>query len=295
MDKEIIESGLTPSDDEMFKDNTPFYRLASPYSAKIEAQRGKVSGFLLFAIIWTVGLIGITVANLATGEEIEIPAIIIISVFACFAAGFLTFGIINQKRIMYANKEESLFLKNCICTDGRIDKYSCVSRRSGSGKNEHRWYEVLITYSFTNLSRKTVTDTLKATYAYDPEFYKGQYLMIAFNDEKSYILSKFTFKKEDEKEFLKNEAARSNDDFEGLDGKLLKCNPKEKFKSAELPHMWFWAAFAVAVFMLAYTIPISILVVPQLLSVDVVPAVIGTIAVYILPALLLAAIIYMLR
>ena len=276
------------------KTGASFYRLATPLSAKIEAHSGKVSLFLIFAAIWMVGLIGITVANIATGEKFETAAIVVCSIFAVCTAGFLVYGIIDQKRLLAANKEEFKFLSNCVCTDGRVNKCLCSTRRTRGNGSETVRYDITLTYSYTDLAGKTVTGEHKATYAADPEFYNGQYLIIAFCGDQSRILSRFKFKREDEREFLKNETARSDDDFDGLDGKLLKCEPKRKVRSAELPNVWGWAALALFIFVAAFTIPISVFVVPQLVGGPVVPAVIGICMIYLMPTVLMAVICYFL-
>lgn len=272
-----------------------FYRLASPLSAKIEGHTGKVSVVLIFAIVWTMGLIGITVANLVTGEKFETGAIIVISMFAVVSAALLAFGIIHQKRRLAANAEERALLNDCLCTDGIVERCDCVEHRTHDrdGSDSYR-YEVTLVYTYTNLQRKTATGIHKSTYRYDPEFYKGQYLMVAFNDKgDSRILNGFTLKKEDEEAFLKNEAERSDDDFDGLDGKLIRHN-ENKIKSAELPYIWLWASVGIFVFVAIYTVPISIFAVPQLASSHLVPATIGIVMIYLMPAVLTGAIAYML-
>ncbi|MDE7301014.1 MAG: hypothetical protein K2N47_02480 [Clostridia bacterium] len=271
------------------------YRLASPASARIEGHAGKVSPFLLFAIVWLVFLVVITVANLAVGDGFEVPMIIIVSVFSCVGVGLLTFGIYDQRRQMNASAEERRLLDNCLCTDGIIESCVCqVHVRHGRHSNSHS-YTVTLTYSYEDAHRRKVIDKHSATYGYDPEFYKGQYIMVAFDEEgKSRILNRFKFVPEDERAFLENEAARSDDDFDGLDGKLVKRNGSEKIKSAEFPQVWLWVSIPFFVFAVAYTVPISILVVPQIMTGRVMPDLIFILLLYFMPVGLTALGIFLL-
>ena len=278
-----------------------FYRLASPLSARVEARAKKVSLWLIFAIIWSAGITGITIANLATGAKFDTLGIVLSCVFACVGIGFIAFGIYDQRRQLVANKQERELLKNCLCTDGRITRCVCIekisrSHSSHSGSTETYYYDVTLTYTYTIMDGKKVEGVHSATYQYNPNFYKGQYLMIAFNAEgKSRILCDFKFKPEDEQAFLKNEAARSDDDFDGLDGKLIKYKNPVVFKSSELPHVWLWAALALSVFLVGYTVPISICVAPQLVSGHILPDIIALPLIYVPTAFFTFFIIYFLK
>lgn len=269
-------------------ENQIFYRLSSPDSAKVEGHAAKVSIFLIFAVIWAVGVAGITVANAVTGERFETPAVVLLCVFAVIGAGFVAFGIYDQRRQLRANAEERKLLADCLCTDGKIEKCTVTAHRRSGSNGTSVSYEVSLTYAYTDLTGGTARGVHSAVYSADPEFYMGQYVMVAFNNSDSRILSRFKFVKEDERAFHKNEAARSDDDFDGLSGKTVKCNPKT-VKSAEMPHVWFWAAVALFIFIAAYTVPMSVLVVPQLVTGNLFPDILVIPIIYLMPALLSAA------
>lgn len=280
----------TDADGELNKESKrTIYRLASPATARVEGHACKVSPFLLFAVAWLVFLIVITVANLAVGEEFEIPMIIVVSVFACVGVGLLAFGIIDQRRQMNASAEERRLLNNCLCSDGIIESCNCDVHVTSNRRSNSYSYTVTLKYSYENAHGKKVIDKHSATYSYDPEFYKGQYVMVAFDDEgKSRILNRFKFVPEDERAFLDNEAARSDDDFDGLDGKLIKRNTSEKLQSAEFPQMWLWASIPFFVIAVAYTVPISVIVAPQMMTGHTMPDLIFILILYFMPAGLIA-------
>ena len=146
MAKTYLDKSQPQESGQCGKTGASFYRLATPLSAKIE------------------------VANIATGEKFEAAAIAVCSIFAVCTAGFLVYGIIDQKRLLAANKEEFEFLSNCVCTDGRVNKCLCSTRRTRGNGSETVRYDITLTYSYTDLAGKTVTGEHKATYATDPEF-----------------------------------------------------------------------------------------------------------------------------
>ena len=273
------------------KENSNFYRLKSPHSARVEGHVGKVSFFLIFSLFFTAGFLLILIITLVKGSEFSLEAYICFAVFGIVITAFLFVGIRDQIKGGRQNEEERRLLNDCLCTDGKIIWCMAV-RRETSSKSSSNYYNVTMEYSFTDDKNKLRRCSFTADYSYNPDFYNGQHLMIAFNDTDSVILGEFSFVEEDEARFLQNEAARSDDDFDELDGRLLEVDTNKKIQSSELEYVWFWAAFALFIFVASFTIPISIFAVPKIISGIVVLNIIIIFMLYLVPALLTAVIVY---
>ena len=273
------------------KENSNFYRLKSPHSARVEGHVGKVSFFLIFSLFFTAGFLLILIITLVKGSEFSLEAYICFAVFGIVITAFLFVGIRDQIKGGRQNEAERRLLNDCLCTDGKIIWCTAV-RRETSSKSSSNYYNVTMEYSFTDDKNKLRRCSFTADYSYNPDFYNGQHLMIAFNDTDSIILGEFSFVEEDEERFLQNEAARSDDDFDELDGSPLEVDPNRKIQSAELEHVWFWAAFALFIFVAAFTIPISIFVAPKLINGIVILDILLIFLLYLTPAVFTAVIVY---
>lgn len=274
------------------EENSNYYRLKSPRSARVEGHTGKVSGILIFSVVFTAAFIFFSIYTIIK-SSIPIWAIFFnTGLFTFIIAVFLGFGIHAQIKYNKNNAAERKLLKDCLCADGIITQCKSVEYETHHGDRTSHSYKVTVEYTFTDDKNELRRGAFAGDYGYDPEFYDGQHLMIAFNDTVSAILCEFSFIKEDEERFLQNEAARSDDDFDGLNGRPVDVDTGKKIQSAELEHVWFWAAFALFIFVAAYTIPISILAVPQIISGIVVLDVFIIIILYLVPALLTAVIVY---
>ena len=276
-----------------------FYELdkSRPYKAEGAVSFHFSKILIIFSSVYIVGVILFTVINLIINIDIfeEFGATLAPVFLFVLGMFFLSLGIIFRIKDKKLKKREEEILKNCVLTDGRITEYSCVQReyRDSDGTNVN--YEVELKYTFYDKDLTVRSGKYCGTYGYDPEFYKGQYLMIAFNENDSLILKLFTVKKSDEKKFLANEARRSDDYFDGLTGELLDVDVKKPIKDYEYSIVWFWAAFALFVFLAAYTIPIGIIVVPQILSIKfIVPEIFAIVGIFLLPVILAVAIIALL-
>lgn len=269
-----------------------FYRLKSSRSARVEGHVGKINGFLIFAVFFTVVSLSLIIYNVAVQTNLDLEAYLVIAMFVVGCSAFLGFGIHEQIKSNKANAAERKLLKNCICTDGIINKCSCKEYvRTHSRRTDSYYYKVSVQYSFYDDKNRLKRRTFTNTYDYDPEFYEGQWLMVAFNDTDSAILGSFSFIKEDMEKFLKNEAERSADDFDNLDGELLEVDPSKKIVSAEFEYAWFWAAVGLFVFLLAYTVPISICATPELVTGKIIPDIFIIFILYLLPVFLTAVIV----
>lgn len=274
------------------QENSNFYRLKSPHSARVEGHAGKVSGVLIFIVIFAALFIFFIIYSIINYSIPIREMCLLIGLFTFIISVFLGFGIHAQIKANKQNAAERKLLKDCLCTDGLIVRYRSVKHRSGRNES-NSYYEVTIEYKFTDDKNNLRRCTYSGTYGYEHEFYDGQHLMIAFNDTDSAILCKFSFIREDEERFLQNEAARSEDDFDELDGTPVEIDPNKKIQSAEFEYAWFWAAFALFIFTAAYTIPMSVLVVPGVIMGRFIPDIFLIFIVYLLPAIFTAVIVYL--
>ncbi|MDE6104692.1 MAG: hypothetical protein K2G38_03270 [Clostridia bacterium] len=227
---------------------------------------------MIFAVAFTAFFLGMLIYTLVTHYKFNLESSLVIAFFVVGCCVLLGFGIYGQIKYNKTNAAERKLLKDCLCTDG-IVKW-CKSSRVETHGGESYYYKVTVCYRFCNDKNAIKQSTYTNNYDYDPEFYTGQHLIIAFNETDSAILGKFSFVKEDEERFLKNEAARSADDFDNLNGKLLNVDPTRKIQSAELEYAWFWAAFGLFIFFVGYTVPISIFATPKLVMGRIMPDII---------------------
>ncbi|MDE7182839.1 MAG: hypothetical protein K2O41_07465 [Clostridia bacterium] len=275
-----------------------FYKLdkSKPYKAEGAASRQFSKWIIIFSSFYLSFLVLFVVISVITdiGMFEEVTAIIAPVFLFVLGAFFLCVGLIYRKKDKKQNHAEQEILKNCLLTDGRIKEYHCREIRGSD--NSHTTYDVTLEYTFYDKDMNLRLGIHACSYNYDPQFYRGQYLMIAFNETDSLILKEFTIVKEDEEKFLDNEAQRSADDFDDLTGELLDIDLNKPIKDYEYAYGFLWAAFAVFIFAAAYTIPISILVAPQIITINwLVPELIAFIGIYILPLALTPAIICLLR
>ncbi len=275
-----------------------FYRLdkTKPYKTVSAAATSRAYIFLIiFAVVFLVSdAVFTAVYSLSGDAAIDVTAIIAPVFLAAIGFFFLGLGIYFHKRRKRLTGEESELLSNCTLTDGRITEYRCVESSHTDGS--HTTYFVELEYVFFDRDLTARSGKYSATYGYEPQFYKGQYLMIAFNATDSLILSEFTLEKEDEKRFLQVESGRSDDDFDDITGELIDVDLKKRVKDYHYSIVWFWAAFAVFVFSLAYTVPISIFVVPHYFDFKwIVPDVIALVGIYLMPVILLGVSAFLLK
>ena len=271
------------------QDNSNFYRLKSPRSARVEGHTGKVSTFLIFGVIFTAAFLSFLIYWIIKGWNSNWETYLCLALFTFGCSAFLGFGIYDQIKNNKKNEAESKLLKDCLCTDGIIMQCKNVRYETLSDSGTY-YHKLAIEYSFTDDKNRLRQCIFTNDYSYDPEFYKGQHIMVAFNDTDSTILSEFSFIKEDEERFLQNESLRSADDFDGLNGRLLEIDTDTKIRSAELEHLWLWAAFALFIIVASFTIPISILSVPDAVMGKIIPDVFIILIIYLVPALLMALI-----
>ena len=241
-----------------------FYKLDRSKPYKVEgAASVKLSKFMfVFSSVFIAGVIIWSIVCAITSEMFQHPDAIFAPILLV-AVGllFLLIGVLSYVKDKKRKASQNEILKNCVLTDGKITEYNCVARTSGSGDNEHTYYDVTMQYAYYDESLNLRKGSLCHTYSFDPEFHKGEYLMIAFNETDSLILSEFTLEKQDEEKFLSNEAKRSDDDFDGLTGELLDVDTSKPIKTIEFTNVWLLAALVLFVFTAIYSVLMGVLVI----------------------------------
>ncbi len=275
-----------------------FYRLdkTKPCKSVSAEASSKIHVFLIvFSVIFLAADAVFAAVYLTAYETVELTTIVGPVFLAVLGSVFLGLGIRFRAKQKSLKSAESELLKDCTLTDGRITDYSCVKSRD-LDENSRTTYSVELKYCFFDKNFKLRSGKYSESYGAEPQFYKGQYLMIAFNETDSLILSEFTLETEDEKRFLQNEIRRSDDDFEGLTGELLDVNLKERVADYQYSAAWLWAAVAVLVFCVAFTVPISIFVLPRFFNFDsVMPDLIVTIMFCLMPLILVGVAAFLLK
>lgn len=177
-------------------------------------------------------------------------------------------------------------VKSCTLTDGVVVNIN--RRKIGASENE----EVEIVYKFTDDKMRERTGFLTSVYNLDAELYIGQYIMVAFNENSSYVLKKFTLTAEDQAKLLAAESKRSSDDFEGLTGELLDIDTKKPIKSLEYNYCYLLLAVLLTVVLALYFIPVGIIFLPGLFDDrNIVPLIIGSLICFSIPVVLICFIV----
>ena len=280
------------------KPQVNFYKLdkTQPYKT-VYSGSSSYSGakfLIIFSVVYLCGVVAWTLFSLVSNISMfsDVTAIIAPVFLAVLGSLFLGLGIRFHSKEKKLKCAESEVLKDCILTDGRITEYKCIKIENRNNTS----YDVELEYSFYDKSLNLRNGRYRANYKFEPQFYKGQYLMIAFNETDSVIMSEFKLENQDAQKFSENENLRSADDFDGITGELLDVDLNRPIKDYQYSIVWFWAAFAVFIFFAAYTVPMSMIVVPQLLSFGTTIAeFIGLVGIYFLPAILLVVIILLLK
>ncbi len=192
------------------------------------------------------------------------------------------------KPYKFEEREAPIITQDFLFTDGRIISYGCRQRELREQKHSTEYYVNLI-YEFKDADNLPRTAVFKRTYlGHEPPFYVGRYVLVAFNQSGSYILSEFTLTKESEEELSKTEERRCAKNYGGLDGNTLNVDKKKKLKSADPYSAWFIMALIIFIAVAACYALISVLGLPYILALKArVLVIIICLAVYLLPSALL--------
>ena len=155
---------------------------------------------------------------------------------------------------------QSAVFENCILTDGVI---LGVHKRKIQVNDNTTQDELELVYQFTDDKMSKRTASAKSRVEIGDVFFEGQNIMVAFTETESYVMTKYTLIKEDRQKFVVAEAARSDDDFDGLSNELLDIDLSKPIKSAEGNFIYKLLAIILAVMVVLYLIPIGFFVIPQ--------------------------------
>ncbi|MDE7264713.1 MAG: hypothetical protein K2N52_00360, partial [Clostridia bacterium] len=220
-----------------------FYRLdkSKPYKVEGGASRSKVNFMIIFGSIFLAAALIVGCVMLKSISEN--PVMVAVPIFMCVFGGvFLGVGISSQLKNNRKRAEEQTVLSDCVLTDAKIAECLCEKRtHSDSHGHSHTSYAYTLTYSFVDENSNERTGTYNCVYTTDPQFYKGQYLMVAFNAYDSLIMREFTLEGGDMNTFLDNEAARSDDDFDSLTSEELDIDTSKPLKSFDGSFVWLVA------------------------------------------------------
>lgn len=258
MDKEIRNSNK----------DVNFYRLNKAKPFKVEGAGGGSSYlFIIFSCVYLTAIVCFCILYRETLFT-DIESTVVPIGLLVFGLVFLIIGIwLTGKNKLQHKKEQEIF-ENCTLTDGKVEYYSCIEKinHKTSDNNTSYSYEVAIRYSFidTNFMRRETF--YENTYSYDPQFYEGQYLMIAFNDIDSLILNRFTLKGEDEKKFKEAEDERSEDDFDAVTGEIVSVDRTKKIISAEFSYVYIIATLSLIAVSVLVAVPLGAVALPTVVA-----------------------------
>lgn len=181
-------------------------------------------------------------------------------------------------------------VRSCTLNDGVITSVSKRCIASGGREDE---YEVEIVYKFTDDKMRERCGSVKSTSNIDAQFFKGQYIMVAFDDAQSFIMEKFTLTDEDKAKLLAVEAERSSDDFDDLSNELEDVDMSKPIKSLEYNFLYKAVAIILAVIVGVYFIPVGIFFLPNMFdgTGSIVPTLITSFMIFLIPFLLVCFII----
>ncbi len=239
---DIKENEAKEDEDVLPEKPVNFYRLDKSKRFLVEGKAGsKINFALIFGAIWIVFVLILSFSLPDFITQIQgIIGMVLMLAFGGIAVGMGINIAIKNKR---AKAREDEILKNCTLTDAKVT--SCIiTRRTvrGSDDSESTYYDVCLEYKFFDADLNRRTQKYEKTYSYNPNFFKGQYLMVAFNSHDSLILKEFSLLNFDQKRFEQTQAERSDDDFDGLSGDLVKVDLTKKITDAESSQATFIAS-----------------------------------------------------
>ena len=200
-----------------------FYQLDKRKRYRVEGTQFKVSGVIILAVFCVVCLIGAIALTIINYDVLFQEVAITFSAFALYGvtAAIVAFGCGKYRSVFQKRRVARKIIKNCTLTDGTVIKISQSQVRGYTSSKYYSYTAAALKYSFYDTDGNLRYGELTGNYANIP-FYRGQNLMIAFNDMGSVIMSEFALL--DGEEFERAEAERSQGDYAGLTGELLKVD-----------------------------------------------------------------------
>ncbi|MDE6868754.1 MAG: hypothetical protein K2J83_06420 [Clostridia bacterium] len=271
-----------------------FYRLdkSKPYKVEGGATKTNVNFMVVFGSVFLI--VALIIAVVMWKSISENPVMVVIPIFMCVFGGvFLGVGISSRLKNSRKRAEEQAVLNDCVLTDAKISDCTCVKHHhNDSHGHSHTSYEYTLTYTFVDEELNKRTGTYSGVYTTNPQFYKGQYLMVAFNAYDSLIMREFTLESGDMNAFLDNEAARSDDDFDSLTGEELDIDTSKPLKSFDGSFVWLVAGLAPLGFLAVYIGVVGGVMLPTIFyggfKVNDVGSIFSILAFLIMPCILIA-------
>lgn len=231
-----------------------FYKLDKSKRYRIEGKTPQ--GVWLFLCVFSLPFVIIGICGFFSEEALSSPLIAVPIIFLIVGVIMCSVGFACYLKARKANERFKTIIDNCTLTDGTVTDFHVEERVSYSGKSSSTYYDVELSYSFYGLDGSARSGEFKATYSVNPEFFVGQSLMIAFSDDDSAVLSKFSLL-EGAKQFAEAEAERMEIDFSDLSGKLLNVDTSKPIKSRAYSGVYIAAGLALAGFWLLSMLPVT--------------------------------------
>lgn len=247
-------------------ENIHFYKLNKKKPYSVEGTSSKTINFFIpFAVAFLLMDVVIFVANGYYSFQEIIPIFLFLG-FLFVGIGILAYGIHFRRVKRNCGEEERKIIENGSLTDGKIMQYQCKEVRKSYANNRIRnYYELHMVYGFYDLDFKYREASYYHIYSQDPQFFKGQYLMIAFTQEQSLILNSYTLTSEDQANLEEAEVARMEHQFDDVMGQLEKVDLK-KYKSGENIFVHVVVAIVAFLWMLLYGMLIGFLAIRHILE-----------------------------
>ena len=173
--------------------DTKFYQLDKSKRYSVEGTRFKLSGVIVLALFCTICFICAIALTIINYDVFFRDVAITFSAFLLYGvtAAIVAFGYIRYRPVFKKRRCARKIIKNCTLTDGTVIKINQTQVRGYTSSKYYSYTAVRLTYSFCDTDGNLRFGELTGNYAEVP-FYRGQGLMIAFDDTGSVIMSKFT-------------------------------------------------------------------------------------------------------
>lgn len=212
-----------------------FYKLDKRKRYGAEGTQFRVYDTVLISVVLTFFVV-VTVAQLVLNADVLFRDPSVTAFFFFFIlilAGIITIVCVRYAPIIRRRKRARKILKDCVLTDGTVIAVDSIGREHMGAEARHHYYyyEVTLRYRYRGTDGALRYGEYSGKYGVVP-FFKGQNLMIAFNENGSVILNKFTLS-EGAEEFAAAEAEREKPDFSGLTGNLIKVDLSKPVSAAD--------------------------------------------------------------
>ncbi|MDE6584237.1 MAG: hypothetical protein K2K15_02435 [Anaeroplasmataceae bacterium] len=256
----------TEKEEQLKLESIHFYKLNKKKPYSVEGTSSKdINFFIPFSIAFLLMDVVIFGVNGYYSFQEIVPIFLFLG-FLLVGIGILAYGIHFRRVKRRCGEDEQKIIENCNLTDGKIIAYQCKEVRKSYANNRIRiYYDVHMVYGFYDLDFKYREASYHHIYSQDPQFFKGQYLMIAFTEEQSLILNTYTLSSEDQARLEEAEVARMEHQFDDVTGQLEQVDLK-KYKSGENIVVHVVVVIVAFLWMLLYGMLIGFLAIRHILE-----------------------------